>query len=441
MDPRVMFRQPVWAGDRRIRVGDPARLTATEAVRLIRDGKLRPEALMEACLARIAEREPALRAFAWFDAAAAAKGAAAARPGPLHGLPVGVKDVLDTADMPSEYGSPIWSGWRPRADAAAVAWARAAGGVVIGKTVTTEFATRKPGPTGNPHNLAHTPGGSSSGSAAGVADCFFPLAYGTQTAGSVIRPAAYCGVVGFKPSFATINRFGMKVMAESLDTVGVMARSVADCALFAGAVAGRDFGSPDIRPEHAPRIGICRSPAWDKAAPETRHLLERVAVALAKAGANVVDRELSAEVAAVAEAHGIVMNNESGRAMGWELAHARGQISDGLRERLEFGLSRSETQVLEAYAAFHRAQLAFPACMEELDVLVTPSAPGEAPAGLEWTGDPVFNLIWTSLHVPCVTVPAGAGPNGLPLGIQIVARKGEDRQALAWGQWVSAAVA
>src|SRR5579859_4118993 len=181
MDPRVLLRQPVSAGNGRIRVGDPARLTATEAAQLIREKKLRPEALMEACLARITEREAAVRAFAWFDAAAASKGAAAARPGPLHGLPIGVKDALDTADMLSEYGSPIWSGWRPRADAAAVAWARAAGGVVIGKTVTTEFATRKPGPTGNPHNLAHTPGGSSSGSAAGVADYFFPLAYGTQT--------------------------------------------------------------------------------------------------------------------------------------------------------------------------------------------------------------------------------------------------------------------
>ena len=179
---------------------DPAKLTATEAARAMRDGRLHPVELMEACLERIAERELAVRAFAWFDAEAARGAALLARPGALHGLPIGVKDVLDTADMPSEYGSPIWRGWQPRADAAAVAWARAAGGVVIGKTVTTEFATRKPGPTANPHNRKHTPGGSSSGSAAGVADCFFPLAFGTQTAGSVIRPAAFCGVVGYKPT-------------------------------------------------------------------------------------------------------------------------------------------------------------------------------------------------------------------------------------------------
>jgi Asp-tRNA(Asn)/Glu-tRNA(Gln) amidotransferase A subunit family amidase len=419
---------------------DPASLTATDAARLIRDGALHPIDLMEACLERIAARERSVRAFAWFSNESARVGAEAARPGPLHGLPVGVKDVLDTADMPSEYGSPIWRGWQPRADAAAVAWTRQAGGVVIGKTVTTEFATRKPGPTANPHNPRHTPGGSSSGSAAGVADGFFPLAFGTQTAGSVIRPAAFCGVVGYKPSYGLINRSGMKLMSESLDTVGVMARSVADCALFAGVVAGRDLGDPDRQAERAPRIGICRSPAWDGALAETQALLSHVASALAQAGAQVVDRELSPEVAAIATAHPIVMNNESGRALGWELANAREQISEGLRERLEFGLGQSEAAVAEAYAVFARAQRAFPACMDGLDALVTPSAPGQAPAGLEWTGDPAFNLIWTGLHVPCVTVPAGAGPDGLPLGIQIVTRIGEDRQALAWAQWVASAL-
>ena len=257
----------------------------------------------------------------------------------------------------------------------------------------------------------------------------------------MIRPAAYCGVVGYKPSFGMINRFGMKLMSENLDTVGVMARSVADCALFAGAVTGRDLGDPDARPERAPRIGICRSPAWDKALPETQMLLGRVASALARAGASVVDRELSPGVAAIEAAHPIVVNHESARALGWELANARDQISEGLRERLEFGLSRTEAAVTEAHAVFARAQRTFPACMEDLDALVTPSAPGQAPVGLESTGDAAFNLIWTSLHVPCVTVPAGASPDGLPLGIQIVTRIGEDRQALAWAQWVAAAIA
>jgi Asp-tRNA(Asn)/Glu-tRNA(Gln) amidotransferase A subunit family amidase len=419
---------------------DPADLTATAAVRLIHDGKLRPEALMDAYLDRIASRNPTVEAFAHFDPAQARAAAAATRPGPLRGIPIGAKDVLDTADMPSQYGSPIWANWQPRADSAPVAWARAAGGVIVGKTVTTEFATRKPGPTMNPVNPGHTPGGSSSGSAAGVGAGLFPLAYGTQTAGSVIRPAAYCGVVGYKPTYGLINRIGMKIMADSLDTIGVLARTVADCALFAGAVSGRDLGDPDAKPGTAPRIGICHSPAWDAAAPETRALLARVTEALGRAGARVSQRELPERFSALVDAHPIVMNSESARALGWELAHHAGQISEGLRERLGFGLNQTQAALENAYQVFETTQRAFPDALDGLDVLVTPAAPGEAPKGLEWTGDPAFNSIWTSLHVPCVTVPAGSGPNGLPLGIQIVGRHGDDRAVLAWARWVEAAI-
>ncbi len=216
---------------------DPSRLTATQAAALIRDGSCaRPSGWKPVSTDRVARGGRARLRLV--QRRSRPPGRRRCPPGSAARAAAGVKDVLDTADMPSAYGSPIWHGWRPRADAAAVAWARAAGATVIGKTVTTEFATRKPGPTTNPHRLTHTPGGSSSGSAAGVADGFFPLAYGTQTAGSVIRPAAYCGVVGYKPSFGMISRFGMKVMAGSLDTVGVMARSVADCALLAGSCRG-----------------------------------------------------------------------------------------------------------------------------------------------------------------------------------------------------------
>ncbi|MCW3475035.1 amidase [Limobrevibacterium gyesilva] len=420
-------------------MSDPADLTATEATRRIRSGRLSTAALLEACLDRIDAREGQVRAFAHFDAAQARR----AKPvdGPLYGLPVGVKDVLDTSDMPSEYGSPIWAGHRPLADAACVAWTRAAGGVILGKTVTTEFATRKPGPTTNPANPAHTPGGSSSGSAAGVAAGFFPLAFGTQTAGSIIRPAAYCGVVGFKPSFGSIPRLGMKVMSDNLDTIGVMARSVADCALFAGTVANRDLGDPDARLDRAPHIGLCRSPAWDKAAPETQVLWERVTGAVARAGAALQERELPEAYRALDTAHPLVMNAESGRSMGWELLTARTQISDVLRERLEWGLAHPTAELDAALAVFARLQDGVPALMDGVDILLTPAAPGEAPAGLEWTGDPAFNAYWTALHVPCVTVPAGTGPNGLPLGIQIVGRRGDDRRTLAWAQWVAAAVA
>jgi Asp-tRNA(Asn)/Glu-tRNA(Gln) amidotransferase A subunit family amidase len=419
---------------------DLCSLTVTAGVRLIQNGKLRPEAMMDAYLDRIAGREPAVRAFTHFDPAQARAAAATARPGPLQGIPIGIKDVLDTADMPSQYGSPIWTGWQPRADSAPVAWARAAGGVPIGKTVTTEFATRKPGPTMNPVNPAHTPGGSSSGSAAGVGAGLFPLAYGTQTAGSVIRPAAFCGVVGYKPSYGLINRAGMKIMSDSLDTVGVIARTVADCALFAGAVSGRDLGDPDAKPGAAPRIGICQSPTWDLAAPETRALLARVTEALSRAGASVQQRELPTRFNALVDAHPIIMNSESARSLGWELAHHPEQISQGLMERLAFGLNQTQAALANAYAVFETTQRTFPEAMDGLDVLVTPSAPGEAPKGLEWTGDPALNFIWTSLHVPCVTVPAGSGPNGLPLGIQIVGRKGDDRAVLAWARWVEAAI-
>ncbi|HET6608396.1 MAG TPA: amidase [Rhodopila sp.] len=420
---------------------DPTNLTATEAVRLIRAGKLDPLDLAEAYLDVIAEREPSLQAFAYFNADQARDAARTAKPGPLHGIPIGVKDVLDTADMPSEYGSPIWKHWRPKADSAPVAWAKAAGGLCQGKTVTTEFATRSPGPTRNPVNAEHTPGGSSSGSAAGIGAGLFPLAYGTQTAGSVIRPAAFCGVVGYKPTFGTISRIGMKIMADSLDTIGVLARSVGDCALFASAVSGRDLGDPDEKPSSAPRIGICQSPVWSVALPETQALLGRVATALGRAGAQVGSRELPPLFDGLIDAHPIVMNSESARALGWELAQHANLLTEGLRERMAFGLNQTEAEIQAAYSVFQATQRAFPDAMDGLDVLITPSAPGEAPKGLGWTGDPAFNSIWTSLHVPCVTVPAGFGPNGLPLGIQIVGRAGEDKAVLAWARWVEAAIA
>jgi Asp-tRNA(Asn)/Glu-tRNA(Gln) amidotransferase A subunit family amidase len=420
-------------------MADPAALTATEAARAIRSGALAPPALTEACLDRLAAREGVVQAMAFLDPAQAR--AARPHPGPLHGLPIGVKDVIDTADMPSDYNSAIWRGHRPRADAACVAWAKAAGAVVLGKTVTTEFATRTPGPTTNPHDPSRTPGGSSSGSAAGVAAGFFPLAFGTQTAGSVIRPAAYCGVVGFKPSFGLINRMGMKLMSDRLDTVGVMARSVADCALFAGAVSGRDLGDPDSRPSSRPRVGLCRSPVWDRAAPETVALFEGIAGPLARAGASVRDFALPPGFDALEAAHAVIMNGESARAMGWEMCIARDQLSPSLRERLEWGLAQPEAAVIESHALFRFLQDRFEDMLDGFDILVTPSAPGEAPVGLAWTGDATFNFIWTSLHVPCVTVPAGTGPNGMPLGVQIVAPRGRDREALAWAAWVAAALA
>ena len=421
-----------------MRMTEIADLTATEARRRMAAGTLRAGELLEACLERVAAREGVVRAFAALEPAQVR--AAVPMEGPLQGLPLGVKDVIDTVDLPTEYNSPIWRGHRPHADAACVAWARAAGAVVFGKTVTTEFATRTPGPTTNPHGVTRTPGGSSSGSAAAVAAGFVPWAFGTQTAGSVIRPAAYCGVVGYKPSFGLINRHGMKLMSESLDTIGVMARSVADCALLAGAVSGLDLGDPERRMERVPRIGLCRTPVWDRAEPETVALFDRLPGMLARAGARVTELVLPPAYDDFEHVHGVVMNGESARAMGWEWVTHRAELSPYLDERLGWGLAQGASALMAARAEQRRLQDGFAEVMGELDFLLTPAAPGEAPEGLAWTGDAGFNFIWSGLHVPCVTVPCGVGPSGMPLGLQVVGRRGEDGPTLAWSAWMKGKV-
>jgi amidase len=342
--------------------------------------------------------------------------------------------------MPTENNSPIWQGWRPVADAACVALARAAGAVAIGKTVATEFATRHPGPTTNPHNPAHTPGGSSSGSAAGVAAGFFPLAFGTQTAGSIIRPAAYCGVVGYKPTHGLIHRAGMKMMSESLDTIGALARHVGDCALLVGAITGLDLGDPGRRLDRAPRLMLALGPMAAMAAPETAALMERAAEVARRAGAVVVARELPDPVAAAQAVHPLLMNAESAGALAWELATHPALLSEGLRTRLVEARAAGAEALMAARATCRVARAAMPAVFEDVDAILTPAAPGEAPEGLGWTGDPAFNAIWTALHLPCVTVPAGQGPRGLPLGVQLVGGHGADRQLLGIAEWVRAAL-
>jgi Asp-tRNA(Asn)/Glu-tRNA(Gln) amidotransferase A subunit family amidase len=425
-------------------MADLHRLTATEATRRLRDGRITAVAMMAACLERIAEREATVHAFADIDPAAAMRAAEQAdrcgTMGPLHGLPLGVKDVLDTAGTPTAYGSPIWAGHRPRSDSAAVALARTTGAIILGKTVTTEFAGSHPGPTTNPANAAHTPGGSSSGSAAAVSDGFCPLAFGTQTAGSIIRPAAFCGVVGYKPTFGTIHRAGMKVMSESLDTIGALAHSVADCALLVGAVAGLDLGSPEVRPDRVPRLALCRGPLAERAAPGTLALLEQAGAAAARAGARVESLELSNEVVAASMAHAMVMIGETTQALSWELSEMGPLLSPAIRDKAEWARAQPAGALGAARATLATARAAFLRDTEGFDAILTPSAPGEAPRGLESTGDPAFNQLWSALHGPCITVPAGSGPNGLPLGLQIVARPGDDRQALAWAEWVRNAV-
>ena len=413
---------------------DLAMLTARDAAARIADGRLTAEALTRACLERIAEREAVVGAWHYLDPdraiAEARQRDRASRRGPLHGVPIGVKDVMDTHDMPTEYGSPIYRGHRPAADAACVALARAAGAVAIGKTVTTEFATFTPGKTANPHNLAHTPGGSSSGSAAAVADGMVPLAFGTQTAGSVIRPASFCGVVGYKPSFGTISRAGVKPLADSLDTVGIMARDVADAALFAAVLSDR----PELRLGEAmapsPRVGVYRTAEWRHAEPATVAALEDAVARFRRAGAATVEVVVPPEHEGLVEAQKIVMDHETARCLAFEHGTRPHDLSPALRERIAAGLAHSAEAYDAARHVVTRARTALPAFFADFDVILAPAAPGEAPKGLDRTGDPIFNRTWTILHLPCVTVPGRRGAAGLPVGVQLIGRVGDDARTL-----------
>jgi Asp-tRNA(Asn)/Glu-tRNA(Gln) amidotransferase A subunit family amidase len=419
-------------------------LSAAEAARRIAAGRLTSESLVAACLEHIAAREPEVRAWACVDRELALKQARAldrASPrSPLHGVPVGIKDVIDTADLPTEYNSPIYRGHRPRWDAACVALLRRAGCVILGKAVTTEFANNHPGATRNPHKLTHTPGGSSSGSAAAVADFMVPLALGTQTGGSTIRPAAYCGVVGCKPSFGSINRAGLKFVAESLDTIGLIARSAEDIALLLHVLSGRALPDLQAVSGRKPRIGLFRTPRWHEADAATQAVVESVAARLAKAGASVSEFEAPPGYAQLFDDQNRIMCYEEARAFAWEHANHADQLSDSLRKRIEEGwaVSREAYDAARLHARDCRRRLAEQ--MRDYDYLLTPSAPGEAPATLVKTGNSVFNRVWTLLGVPCVTLPSGTGPTGLPLGVQLVGAFDGDSDLLAWADWTAAAL-
>ncbi len=385
-------------------------LSAREAAQRITAGRLSAEALMAACLERIAAREPVVGAWQYLDPEAALAAArrcdASAPSGPLHGIPIAVKDLIDTGDMPTGYGSAIYARHRPAADAACVALARAAGAIVLGKTVTTEFACFTPGKTANPRNPEHTPGGSSSGSAAAVADLMAPLAFGTQTAGSVIRPAAFCGIVGYKPSFGTIPRAGVKMLCDSLDTIGTMARNVADAAFFAGVVAGR----PELRdiapPGAPPRFGLYRTPMWDEAEPDTAAALDRARAALERAGARVEDIAVPAEHRRLTEAQQAIMGFELVRSLAHERLLHSAELSPPLAQLLDAGLTVGAPEYDAAIAETAAARARLDAFFGSCDAMLTPAAPGAAPRGLGYTGNPVFNRMWTLLGAPCVTMPA-----------------------------------
>jgi Asp-tRNA(Asn)/Glu-tRNA(Gln) amidotransferase A subunit family amidase len=419
---------------------EPHRLSAATLARLVAAGELTAEAVVQSCLDRIGDRDPGVRAWAHLDrdqALAAARACdRSGGGGILRGVPFGIKDIFDTADMPTGYGSPIYTGSRPTFDASAASLPRAAGAILIGKTVTTEFANRHPGPTSHPQNPLHTPGGSSSGSAAAVADFMVPLAIGTQTGGSVIRPAAYCGVVGFKPSFGLYPPAGMHPNTESLDTVGTMARSVEDTALFRAALMAVPYEPPRM-PERPPRLALCRTMHWERAEPEGRAVLEDAARRLRAAGAEIVESELPAECADISEIQRRHSAFEAPRVHAPELRrHAAllsGDLLDGkIAEGRELGLG----DFREAWRRAEAARAAANAWAGGFDAILTLPAPGEAPKTLGATGSAVFNALWTVLYMPCLTLPAGEGANGLPVGIQLVGRRHDDPRLLDVGLWV-----
>jgi Asp-tRNA(Asn)/Glu-tRNA(Gln) amidotransferase A subunit family amidase len=414
--------------------------SASEIARAVGGGSISAEAVARACLERIEAREPQVQAWQFLDPELVLAQARALdrspRRGPLQGVPFGIKDIIDTHDMPTEYGSPIYRGHRPRSDAACVALGRRAGGILMGKTVTTEFANVFPGKTRNPFDPTRTPGGSSSGSAAAVGDCMVPLAIGTQTTGSTIRPAAFCGAFGYRPTHGDLRTAGVKEAAGSFDTLGLIARSVEDIALYRDVLLG-EAPAPVADLPRAPRIGFCRTHLWSALEPYTRDLLEAAARRLERAGARLVDVNLPEDFERVGTVHRAISSFEFARNFAWEIDHHWERISEKLRNgRLKHGLECSFEQYLAARNAAERMRALLPQSFGDCDILLTASATGEAPLGLDSTGNAAPSAIWTLTHVPQMTLPAFKGPNGLPVGVQVVARRNEDRKLFGAARWV-----
>lgn len=412
------------------------------AVRLLRglaSGELHAATLAEALIEQSVEHDPRLHAWAWFDQAHV-RGAAraveeAASLGPLHGLPIAVKDAIDTAGIPTAYGSPIYAGHVPAQDAAAVALARAAGAWVFAKSVTTEFANTTPAATLHPLDGAHTPGGSSSGSAVAVAAGLVPLALGTQTAGSVIRPAAYCGVVGYKPSPRRIPRAGVKLNSDTLDEVGVIARSVDDAALLGLVLAGDAARAPEPQ---QPRIGVTLTSRADAASASMQAMVLESGQRLSATGAAVHDVSWPARFDALFEAQRVVQLFETVRALAPERLYRREQLSPGLTDLLDEGARIDGAAYAAAREVGRDARARLDAIYANCDLLIAPAAPGAAPRDRTTTGDPLFSRPWQLLGCACITLPAGRDAERMPLGLQLIARPGDDVRLFAAAAWIEA---
>jgi Asp-tRNA(Asn)/Glu-tRNA(Gln) amidotransferase A subunit family amidase len=436
-------------------------LSAGEAARLIRHGVINSEQLIETCLARIAEIDGQVQAWTFLDRDYALEQARAADQrrlsgapiGPLHGVPVGIKDIFDTADMPTEYGSAIYAARTPSRDASVVARLRAAGAVIMGKTVTTEFAYFSPGKTRNPHNPEHTPGGSSSGSAAAVGANMVPLAIGSQTNGSTIRPAAYCGAVGFKPTHGLISRHGALMLSRSLDHVGLFANTVDDIALLAEQIVAYDENDSDTSPRARipfvevaaeepplpPMLAFIKTPSWERADEETREGLAEIVEHL---GAQVEEVELFPSAQDAWQWHQTIMGAEMAVNLEREWKQGRERLSDPLRKQIEGGREIRAVDYQRALRQITPVHESFLELFEQrYDAILTASAPSAAPKGLTSTGDPSFCTLWTLCGMPAISLPLLQSAQGLPIGVQLVGPRYGDARLLRTARWLAAKVA
>jgi Asp-tRNA(Asn)/Glu-tRNA(Gln) amidotransferase A subunit family amidase len=424
-----------------------------EAVQAVRRGDFSSEALTRALLERIERHENTVQAFQWIDPArtldlarrADGRLRSGAAVGPLHGIPIGIKDIIETQGIPTSMGSPIFDGYVPASSATLVRRVEAAGALVMGKTVTTEFAYFTPGKTRNPWNPAHTPGGSSSGSAAVVAMGFLPGAVGTQTNGSMIRPAAFCGVVGYKPTAGLISLTGVHPFSPSLDQPGVFTRSVPDAALLAAALVGTDdddsvTGTEVIPAEVAimrrpPRLAAVRSPVWHQADPSAQEHFLKIVARLRSAGAEVQEEDLPSAFEHAHAVHRTIMYGEGARVFAELQRREREKLSPRLNALIDEGIGIADSDLARDLEQKGRLAGELDAFLRTFDGVITPPALGEAPADLTQTGDPAFCTIWSLCAVPAVTIPTGRGPAGLPLGLQIVGPRFSDERVLSVALW------
>jgi Asp-tRNA(Asn)/Glu-tRNA(Gln) amidotransferase A subunit family amidase len=422
---------------------DLAQLSAVDAAAQLRAGALGAREYAQALLERVHQREPEVQAWTHLDEqqllsqadAADSARAAGAAPGALHGIPVGVKDIIDTRDMPTENGTVLHQGRQPREDAMVVSRVRAAGGLIMGKTVTTELATYAPGKTRNPHNASHTPGGSSSGSAAAVAAGMVPLAIGTQTNGSVIRPASFCGVVGFKPTATWIPRTGVLQQSPVFDQIGVFARSVDDAALLVQCISGRNLSNVSAPATDAPPgFGFARTPMWERMAPDAQAAFTDFVKTLGQA---IADAQLPSGADSVYDLHRTLMEADIANSFHAEYERGRDRLSQSLRSQIERGSAVTSDDYQRALHRRDEIADAFDGMFESFDAILTPAALGTAPNGLDSTGDPIMCTLWTFTGQPAITIPLLKGTNGLPIGVQLVGRRDGDVELLRTARWLS----